>query len=57
MQTHPQKFLFVKNVSKILENLGKTFENLGKKTGKLGEIWANIFRTPKNLLAPTPMNC
>jgi len=57
VQTHPQKFLFVKNVSKILENLGKTFENLGKKTGKLGEIWANIFRTPKNLLAPTPMNC
>jgi len=26
-----------------------------KVQGKLGEIWAKILRTPKNLPAPTPM--
>ena len=25
-------------------------------SGKLGEIWAKILRTPKNLPAPTPMH-
>ena len=31
---------------------GKVAQNF---SGKFGKIWAKILRTPKNLLAPTPM--
>jgi len=30
--------------------------SVGHFLGKFGEIWAKIFRTSKNLPAPTPMN-